>query len=113
MMDDQELLTLEEVRSELREAVSIQTLRRKIKCRQLRAIKLGRRFLIRRQWLNQLIDGDSRWEEDENTNTNSATSGLVNGLEAPRGTSCGAINERAVLSDYQQAQAILSRPNGS
>ena len=112
-MNDQELLTIEEVRAELRGEVSIQTLRRKIKCGQLRAVKPGRSFLIRRQWMNEFIDRGSQWLDDEGTNTSSGISGSVNGQGVRRGTSCGATGSRAALSDFQQAQKILTTPNGN
>ena len=112
-MDGQQLLTLEEVRAELRGEVSIQTLRRKIKCGELRAVKPGRSLLVRRQWMNEFIDRGSKWLDDESTNTNSETFGSANGRGAPRGTSCGPTEERAALSDYQRAQTILSRRNGN
>ena len=112
-MDDQRLLTLEEVRAELRGDVSIQTLRRKIKSGDLRAIKPGRSFLIRKQWLNDFIDRGSQWPNDADTNTSSGISGSANGREALRGTSCGVTGERAELSDYQRAQTILAKPNGN
>ncbi len=114
MSEKDELLTLEEVRAELRGEVSIQTLRRKIKGGELRAIKLGRKFLTRRVWLDEMIDrGSPKWLDDESTNISSGTSGSVNGPGAPRGTLCGATEERAGLSDFQRAQTILSRPSGS
>ena len=112
-MNDQELLTIKEVRAELREEVSIQTLRRNIKNGKLRAIKPGRSFLIRRQWLNDFIDRGSQWLNDADTNTSSGISGSANGRAARPGTSCGPTGNRAGLSDYQRAQTILARPSES
>ena len=112
MSEQNELLTLEEICTELRGEVSIQTLRRRIKDGGLRATKLGRKFLVRRVWLDEMIDrGSTSWQGESDTNTNSGTSGLVNGQGVRRGTSCGATGSRAGLSDFQRAQTILTRPS--
>ncbi len=113
MSEQDELLTLEEICAELRGAVSIQTLRRRIKRGELRATKPGRRFLVRRQWMNEFIDRGSKWQGDESTNTNSETSGLGRGQSARAGTSCGQTGSRVVLSEFQRAQTMLTKPNGN
>ena len=111
MSELNELLTLEEICTELRGEVSIGTLRRRIKDGGLRATKLGRKFLVRRVWLDEMIDRGSKWQGEDSTNTNSETSGLVNGQGVRRGTSCGPTGNRAALSDFQRAQTILTKPN--
>ena len=114
MSEKDELLTLEEVRAELRGEVSIQTLRRRIKNGELRAVKPGRSFLVRRQWMNEFIDkGSASWQGEDSTRTNSGTSGSGKGPTARAGTSCGQTANRAELSDFQRAQTILTRPNGN
>jgi len=113
MSEKDDLLTLEEICAELRGAVSIQTLRRKIKHKELRATKPGRSFLVRRQWMNEFIDRGSKWQGDESTNTSSGTSGLGRGPTARAGTSCGQTGNRAGLNAFQRAQTILTKPNGN
>lgn len=111
MSELNDLLTLEEVCQELRGEVSVQTLRRRIKDGGLRATRPGRKFLVRRVWLNEMIDrGSTSWQDESDTNTNSGTSGSVKGPTARAGTSCGQTVNRAGLSDFQQAQRILTRP---
>jgi excisionase family DNA binding protein len=109
-----DLMTLEEVCAELKRAVSIQTLRRKIKNGELRAVKPGRKFLVRRAWLEEMIEhGSTSWAEHESTNTSSATSGSVDDPAARRGTSSGTTGRQVALSDFQRAQRILRKPAGS
>ena len=113
MSEKDDLLTLEEICAELRGEVSIQTLRRRIRSKELRATKPGRSFLVRRQWMNEFIDRGSEWQGEESTNTNLGTSGSERGQTARVGTSCGQTANRAVLSEFQRAQTILTKPNGN
>jgi excisionase family DNA binding protein len=109
-----DLMTLDEVRTELNGAVSIQTLRRKIRNGELRAVKLGRKFLVRRAWLEEMIEhGSTSWAEHESMNTSSAISGSASDPAARRGTSCGMTAKPAALSDFQRAQRMLRKPAGS
>jgi excisionase family DNA binding protein len=110
-----DLLTLEDIRDELQGEVSLQTLRRKIKNGELlRAVRLGRKFLVRRAWVDEMIDRESKaWVEHESTNTNLASSGSANDPAAPLGTSCGTMRGRAALSDFQRAQKTLTKPSGN
>jgi excisionase family DNA binding protein len=109
-----DLLTLAEVRIALRGEVSLQTLRRKIKSGELQAIRPGRRYLVRRVWLDEMINrGSTPWVDRKSTNINSETSGLASEPAAAPGTSCGMTPGRVALSDFQRAQKILRKPNGN
>ena len=81
---DDELLTLEEVSDYLR-GVSKRTLRRRIKDGQLRAIRVGRGFLVRKHWLDEFIDstGGTACRDEGDTSISLASSGLENGRLVP------------------------------
>lgn len=54
-LDPDELLRTDAIADEM--DVSIETIRRRIRSKELRAVKLGGEFRVRRRWLDEYIDG--------------------------------------------------------